>query len=72
MTVKSSRTFVPSCSKHKITSSPLQAVSTLFELDVYSFGQVLYEITCGQECPGASVQPGDIPSQVPDLVSKWR
>ena len=72
VTVISSSSFVLSCKKLKLTSSPLQAVSTLFELDVYSFGRVLYEISCGQECPGASVQPGDIPSHVPDLVSKWR
>ena len=37
------------------------------DLDVYSFGHLLHEISCGDSCNSPSIT--DVPAQVPDMIS---
>ena len=40
----------------------------MFDLDVYCFGHVLFEISCGEESKGQGVS--DIPPQVHEMIGE--
>ena len=43
-----------------------KTISSLYDMDVYSFGHILYELACGEESKEYFVS--DIPPQVPEMI----